>query len=44
MVKGKGYSFSKSDYLFRPTKNPSGGGLNKKLSSKAVGVYDEEVL
>jgi integrase/recombinase XerD len=35
--KGRGYSFSKSDYLFRPTKNPKDGKLNKRLSSKAVG-------
>jgi integrase/recombinase XerD len=35
--KGRGYSFSKSDYLFRPTKNPKDGELNKKLSSKALG-------
>jgi site-specific recombinase XerD len=35
--KGRGYSFSKSDYLFRPTKNPRDGELNKRLSSKSVG-------
>jgi site-specific recombinase XerD len=35
--KAKGYSFSKSDFLFRPTKNPKDGELNKRLSSKAVG-------
>jgi site-specific recombinase XerD len=34
--KGKGYSFSKSDFLLRPTKNPKDGILNKKLSSKSV--------
>jgi integrase/recombinase XerD len=34
--KTKGYSFSKGDYLFRPTKNPKDGELNKRLSSKSV--------
>lgn len=34
--KGKGYSFSKSDFLFRPTKNPRDGILNKRLSSKSA--------
>lgn len=34
--RGTRYGFSKSDYLFRPTKNPKDGILNKRLSSKSV--------
>jgi site-specific recombinase XerD len=34
--KRKKYSLNKSDFIFRPTKNPRDGDLNKKLSSKSI--------
>lgn len=32
----QGYSMTPKDYLFRPTRNPNGGNLNKQLDPKSI--------
>lgn len=34
--KKQGYRFNEEDFIFRPTKNPRNGNLNKKLDSKSL--------